>query len=170
MTTPITFDETCDAYARLLEREGFVIYGRNPELPSQTYGSRPSSYFFYARVNPTTFELCYGYFQSTEFFDCMHAMPVKPSRKFGSMIIPVTRPGDQLTADFARQVARPRNRARHFDGYPTLDNAEPDSIKSGKYVPVTHLLFGKERSNKSWTQIIVGQPAPAPQPQPQIGA
>ena len=145
-------DQIADTLARYLERQaaayaerlidaGFTVYVRTADRDIHDEPIR-QDWFHYSRdVDGRTL---YGTFHYSPSIIALpdHAMPVRPTREYGSSIVIAKDGGaSPLTVDYALAITRPRNQGRHC-GMRWFDNAEPWGI-GRYYVDVRDLLTGE---------------------------
>jgi len=121
-------------YAETLMEHGFTVYVAVHDRNADGAPIR-QDWFHYSRdANGRT---CYGTFTIGYFGSGEHAMPVRPTRQYGSSIVVTGMPNTYSIAA-AERIARPQNVGLHT-GLRTFDNAKPWGIGE-HYVDVRTLL------------------------------
>jgi hypothetical protein len=142
-------DEIVDILARYLERQaaayaehlidaGFTVYVRTADRDIHDEPIRQDWFHYSRQVDGRTL---YGTFHYGASILALpnHAMPVRPTREYGSSIVIADDFGVKpISVEYALKVTRPRNQGRHC-GMRWFDNAEPWGI-GRYYVDVRSLL------------------------------
>lgn len=126
------------AYAERLIDAGLTVYVRTADRDVREEPIRQEWFHYSREVGSRTL---YGTFHYGSSMTALpdHAMPVRPTRAYGSSIVIADDGGlSLLTVDYALAITRPRNQGRHC-GMRWFDNAEPWGIGQ-YYVDVRSLL------------------------------